>query len=525
MLFRPLFSELENADSIRIHRAEDFFWALLEDPAIFQEQLKLRVEQATEPCRKIIEEKAFNNGSNPKSTILRSASMKMIHCACRDIIMWHSIASDLNEIEKQRNKVEAHIELCKRLPRSYEEPMENLISLTLLVWKYAVQDMHLVLMSSAEFIQFFEMKRAENGEYVDWKVKKSTQDQWPQILHLLMDLNDWKKTKLMGALNILDEMERVMNSDKTQHDMVGAEMAKEISNLAALAQIRDSLVRHEPTIQCCQDSEEVVQGQRARLQPIDDLENILKLMPLSKYANPMPNVPYPANKKRTFQHIEQMQLAEQKLDSFWEHIDKDFVTTTGKTLRQWMGSRLTARILQRTQPWQPTEQEQHCRKTVDRLPPETTAFHTRPAPQTFDKVSTEPRKKQKTRGESDSNRTSSTTEPDSTIPQEPDPSIQTFSLPSRALRTMRALFPALTEDRKGRTVIWRDFLHAMYSLGFGIQKRHGSEWYFEPSWKRNAPITIHEPHPKHEMGFNKMRFEANRMARKYGCSGESFQSA
>ena len=505
----------------------------MEDPAFFQEQLKLRVEQGIEPCRRVIHEKVFRGSRNAESATLRFASMNIILDACRDIILWDAIAADIIEIENVRNKLEAHIELSKRLPASYEERLGSFIGLTSLAWRYAIQDIHLVVTSSAEFIQFFELVPAENGEYADFRPKKSTKDEWPRILHLLIDLNDLPKTKMMGPLNMLDEMERVMTSDKTQRAMIGADMAKEISKLAALAQFNDSLYRHEPTIQCCQDSDTIIDETRARLKPIGELEDILKIMPLPRYASPMPNVPYPADKKRTFQHTEQMRLAERKLDSFWDNVDKDFVVATGKTLRQWMGSRLTARELQRTEPWQPTEREQqqqqkqkqHRKKTVDQRPSETPAFGTSPAPEIFSKLSTEPRKKQKTRGKIDPGSASSTTEPETTIPQESEPPVQTFSLSSRALKTMRALYPISTEDRKGRTVMWRDFLHAMYSLGFGVQKRHGSEWYFEPSWKRNAPITIHEPHPKHEMGFNKMRFEANRMARKYGWSSESFQAA
>ena len=497
----------------------------MEDPAFFQEQLKLLVEQGIESCRKVVDEKVFSDSRNADFATLRFASMNVILQACRDVILWDAVAADIIDIENARHKLEAHIELSRRLPASYEEPLQSLIGLTSVAWRYAVQDLHLALVSSAEFIQFFELIPGENGLYADLHPKKSTEDQWPQILHLLIDLNDLRKTKMMGPLNMLDEMERVMTSDKTQGAMIGAGMAKGISKLAALAQINDALFEHQPTIQCRRDSETIIHESVARLKPIDELQDIFKVMPLPRYADPMLSVTYPASKKRTFQHIEQMRLAEQKLDTFWEHVNKEFVAATGKTLRQWMGSRLTARELQRTQPWQPTEQEQQLKKLVDQTSHEPTPFNTNPTPEKFNKLPTEPRKKQKTRGESESNRASSTTEIDSAIPQKSELTIQTFSLPSRALKTMRAFYPTSTEDRKAKAVVWKDFLHAMYSLGFAIQKRHGSEWYFEPSWKQNAPITIHEPHPKHEMGFNKMRFEANRMARKYGWSSDSFQAA
>ena len=144
-------------------------------------------------------------------------------------------------------------------------------------------------------------------------------------------------------------------------------------------------------------------------------------------------------------------------------------------------------------------------------------------PDTIGRSHTEPLEKYKTKGTADPSRASSTTLPATTI-QDQEPPAQVFRLHHRALKIIKAFYPTTTEDREGRKTLWKYFLHAMYSLGFEIQKRHGSEWYFEPTWRRNAPITIHEPHPSHEMRFEKMRFEANRMARKYGWNKGSFEA-
>lgn len=189
-----------------------------------------------------------------------------------------------------------------------------------------------------------------------------------------------------------------------------------------------------------------------------------------------------------------------------------------------MGQWLTARDLLRTQPWQPGEEQQQHKKNSNIITAEIHRFIEEQTPDTVEKLSTEPKKKQKTRGETDPSRVSSRTEAP-TISQDLEPSTPAFSLPDRVLKTMTAFYPSSTEDRTGRKIVWKDFLHAMYSLGFRIQKRHGSEWYFEPSWKMNSPITIHEPHPSREMKFDTIRFEANRMARKYGWSSETFKAA
>lgn len=198
---------------------------------------------------------------------------------------------------------------------------------------------------------------------------------------------------------------------------------------------------------------------------------------------------------------------------------------TGKTLHQWMGGRLTSREIQRTQPWQPSEEQRKQKESPIPTPSGHSYYHQNSTSAIFN-FPGEARNKEKTRGTAYPARGSSTSEPDAT-PQNfiiEEPPAQIFRLHHRALKTMKAFYPTTTEDREGRKMVWKDFLHAMYSLGFEIQKRHGSEWYFEPTWKRNAPITIHEPHPSHEMPFTRMRFEANRMARNYGWSNASFQA-
>ena len=127
----------------------------------------------------------------------------------------------------------------------------------------------------------------------------------------------------------------------------------------------------------------------------------------------------------------------------------------------------------------------------------------------------------KTDSELDSRETSSGDQTASLQPtEEPLPS---FHLAKRAYKTMTAFYPKTVEDRTSRKVVWKEFLHAMYTVGFEIRQRHGSEWYFEPTWNRNSPITIHEPHPSHEMEFKKIRFEANRMARKYYWNSDTFR--
>ncbi|KAL8938608.1 MAG: hypothetical protein Q9216_003801 [Gyalolechia sp. 2 TL-2023] len=500
--------------------AEDSFWALHQDPVYFQEQLTMQIERNKEPCRKVL-----GTSYEAEENVLIQACINVIHDSCRDIIMWEAIAIDMTELEATKASLDVEIELSKRLPPRYEMALESFIALTYLAWSYAIRGMVLALMSSPNFLDFFDVVLAGNGEYADFEPKESTRNRWPPILKLLLDLQNPEMSIMMGALNILDEMERLMTSDESQRAMINAELATEISKLAALAQIQDALVAHQPIIQATEnvDDDPMILHHMKRFEAIDELRTYLTKIPLRAHSRPITAFNYPMGKKRTLQHVEQMRRAEAKLDAFWEQVDKKFVPQTGQTIVSWMGHRLNAREIYRTEPWHPVEQKAvHLSTSVSPYQPIVDS-----TPSAVERYSTELRKKPKTRGQTDPSRSTFTTEPTATaatVSQTSEPPRQIFSLPSKVFRTMTAFYPASIEDRTGRKVVWKDFLHAMYTLSFRVEKRQGSEWYFEPSWRRNAPITIHEPHPSHEMRYDKIRFEANRMARKYGWGSETFHA-
>lgn len=500
--------------------AEDVFWALHEDPGLFQEHVTLLVQQSWEPCRRAYgaEDKARAYGAEDKvePAARKQAGIHVVLDICHDIILWEAIDVDLRTLKTLKDSTSTNFQLSERLPPDYEKALERFMSLIFSAWHYAVIAMFRLVLASRNFIDFFEMDLDE--EHMDFRLRESSTR--PPVLDLLSDLQGIKKTNMMGALNILDEVERILESDAVQRGLVNTGLKKEISKLAALAQIHDALVRHQPTIQITsQDSDRLVRHQLDRLKLITDLEEHLTGASLGPYTQPTSAFVYPVGRKPTLERVEQMRRAEAKLDYFWDQVDNcKLKPRTGKTLLQWMGNRVTVRSVYRTQPWLPVIQEPIGSAPVQ------SAFQPFPdfTPQNIDKLPKEPRKKQKTKGE-----TSITTEP--TEPAEPSassqaktPMLPSFVLPRKIYKTITAFFPTSNQERISRKVLWKDFLHVMYGLGFQIQKRHGSEWYFEPSWKRNAPITIHEPHPLHEMRFDQIRFEANRMARKYDWSSETF---
>ncbi|SCV61297.1 uncharacterized protein FFFS_15866 [Fusarium fujikuroi] len=98
-----------------------------------------------------------------------------------------------------------------------------------------------------------------------------------------------------------------------------------------------------------------------------------------------------------------------------------------------------------------------------------------------------------------------------------------FSVDARALRVFRTLFfnPEVTSTPG--SIPWGDFLHAMASTGFQIEKLYGSVWQFSPTILGiERGIHFHEPHPKGKIPFEVARRHGRRLTRAYGWFGGMF---
>ena len=63
----------------------------------------------------------------------------------------------------------------------------------------------------------------------------------------------------------------------------------------------------------------------------------------------------------------------------------------------------------------------------------------------------------------------------------------------------------------------------MASVGFEIEKLHGSAWQFTPTrLDVEASIQFHEPHPEGKIPFVVARRHGRRLYRTYGWTGETF---
>ncbi|KAF0643408.1 hypothetical protein FPSE5266_20077 [Fusarium pseudograminearum] len=201
---------------------------------------------------------------------------------------------------------------------------------------------------------------------------------------------------------------------------------------------------------------------------------------------------YPYEKRRNKDTVNALRRAEANLDAFWAELDS-----------------LLSRTLRRTPEW---------------VEPEQTKKKGQPGGTDKDLVLVSGKKKSKAKTKGEPAKAQNVDTPPVEVPEPENVDKQpTFTVDARALKVFRTLFfnPEVTSSPG--VISWNDFLHAMGSTGFQIEKLYGSVWQFQStSLDVDRGIHFHEPHPKGKIDFQIARRHGRRLARTYGWHGGMF---
>lgn len=103
---------------------------------------------------------------------------------------------------------------------------------------------------------------------------------------------------------------------------------------------------------------------------------------------------------------------------------------------------------------------------------------------------------------------------------------RTIPVSHRAQKLFSILFNNSAEGNLPGEVPWNEFLHALSSAGFAVEKNHGSAWLFTPppvdGWH---PIIFHEPHPSSKIPIQVALRHGRRLERAYGWTAQTFVRA
>ena len=230
-------------------------------------------------------------------------------------------------------------------------------------------------------------------------------------------------------------------------------------------------------------------------------------------------VDYPSAKRRTAQTTEKMREAEKNLDMFWKAVDDHYERNTGQTLHGLLSSVLTSREVERTAEWSEPlvsiTQDAAIRATTDGfsildIEERTQRTIAAEAPEISVKT------KVKTRGQAAEPANENAVAEDIVNPATPK-----ITVGKRAHKLFSTLFYNPTQGPLPGEIPWAEFLHALSTSGFSVQKQYGSAWLFAPV-NGQRPILIHEPHPSGKIGIQTARRIGRRLTRTYGWTSETF---
>jgi hypothetical protein len=253
---------------------------------------------------------------------------------------------------------------------------------------------------------------------------------------------------------------------------------------------------------------------------------------LARYGTPTEGrFRYPVEKARTRANVDVMREAESNLDVFWSQVDRLMHQKAGGFTETAVNRQLSQpRDLQRTPAWiEPIKEskdinsvdtQQEPSKSLSDMYSELQMRTESTAEKAKEPI--QPKTKVKTRGKPDQSQMP---------PIVPEPSRimsgvvsqPRYYVDKRALKVFRTLFYTPSMTSTPGEIPWADFLYAMASTGFMVEKLYGSVWQFRPTkLDVETPIQFHEPHPEGKVPDRTARRQGRRLNRAYGWSGEMF---
>jgi hypothetical protein len=341
----------------------------------------------------------------------------------------------------------------------------------------------------------------------------------------------------IGLTNVVDELERLIQSERNAKEMISPFVADVIADLSIVTEGLRQLKVFQPWEQTLErllvDREKKIEEEFAKNTEAWDLvmnaTNGPEKTKIIQFGQPEGRRFYhPVDKRRTKEHVEAMRSAEENLDQFWAAVDQNMNAQFGSKLKNTALFQLLSqsRILERTAQWvEPTylaKREAQSDIAVITKPLSEIHFDLEHRTEsTLDKSSMlpAPTTKIKTRGKPTTDATAANIhEPFAQLDIQP-----TFHLNARALKVFRTLFYTPSLSAKPGEISWTDFLYAMTSTGFGAEKLYGSVWQFVPTGLDvERPIQFHEPHPSGKLRYTIARRIGRRLHKAYGREGGMF---
>lgn len=483
--------------------AEDHLWALREDPGYFSESILDYKEHRQEMLPDTLK-KAHPATSKAHSETLWSRVIgNVVTKSYIQLEIFSELSHQAQVIQSLYSKYDGKLSPVKDLPLDYLKALLKFRYFLEQAAKGPLNQLKHVVVASPPIRHLFVRQPPPNPLSSKIVIMSrpgiELSDIEEQVVWLLRTLWEDEQPLFLARLTtIIDELERLLQSEPEAKSLISAYVASTIGDLSIIAQCQRQLELFQPwansfdhhSVDHLEDIKEqyTVKTKKWRNLISNFQEDALKTSRIVSLGEPTgKRFDYPVGKRRTQQNVEMMRQAEANLDAFWASIDqlmqKGKASIEGTAVNKLLS---LGRELQRTPEWSPppknepdTENKTPSHDAIDELltKPFSTLY--------FDSKSSSPsanertaKTKIKTRGMSSLIQGEETDNKSDQNTMDPQP---TFTVDPRAFKVFRTIFfnPRVTSTPG--EVSWADFLHAMSSTGFVAQKIYGSVWQFKPT--------------------------------------------
>jgi hypothetical protein len=507
------FSRLEALINAKLAEAEDHIWSLREDPSYFQDfswdWSQHRIENLPTVDGKL-------DPQLRKPRFWDNIFSKIIALAYKNVLMWNMMGKQLMELMALRNHYGSQISTSTiLLPADYQMAAHQFFYLVRHIRDELLHGFSCATFTSLPLRRHYMRQPIQEGNRASFTVTRRDPHRDDYFLWLIERFSYQSQVELYGLAELIDELEYVTRTDTACAERISGWVAGCLSGLAVLSEIGAQLKYHEPPILRHLNDENLEADFRKRTTVADLIWDTCTDIKLSDIGTPLEKFRYPSERKRTAVTTERMQTAEKDLDMFWLTVDEHFKDKTGKTLQELVSDVLPPRTLERTADW---IENIDAIKTERPISPDTitddfSKLHLEKCPAD---ISVPVKIKVKTRGPvADEIVAVDTPVPEISI-------APTISVSKRAYKVFSALFYDPMKNPPPGEIPWSELLHALASIGFGVEKQYGSAWLFTPPSAHQRTIIFHEPHPSRSLPIRIMRRYGRRLNRTYFWTSATF---
>ena len=358
---------IESLIAAKRDRVADHLWSLREDPGYFnheiceagehrQERLKDSRGQAHPVFRQRREDIFW--GRVLGNTLMSS---------CIQLETWSELQNQAEMVKRTYARYGPTLGMLEDLPADF---MYALLKFRYYLSQAAQGPLNMLqisVVSSPQWRPYFERDRSTDptDDHISIHLKPSVSldNIQSDLLWLLQVLwEDAEKLYLLGMPNVVDELQRLLNSNTQAHNLISTHVASWIADLSIISECLRQINLYQPwastfdyTMFEHKDkiTKEFVEKTQTSACFVLAFRGGENLNTFARYgASNKINFNYPVNKRKTKENVTAMQLAENNLDKFWTRVDEIIAQQVGIPRSTAAGAFLaTQRSLKRTADW------------------------------------------------------------------------------------------------------------------------------------------------------------------------------